>query len=159
MERGIKVLSILAENNPAVLARISSLFGRRGYNIDSLTVSDTHNELKSRITITLECSEEEVVQILNQTKKLEEIKDVELLDQSSTVMREIVLIKVKADTGNRGEIREIAKIYKASIVDLSPNSMIIELTGKTAKIDGFIKIMKDYEIVEICRTGITAMKR
>lgn len=158
-ERKLEVLSVLVDNNYGVLARISSLFGRRGYNIDTLTVSNTDNPMLSRITLTVQGDPQEVRQIVAQTMKLEEVRDVKVLEQENSVMREIVLLKVRADAKTRSQIREVADIYKASVVDLSPTSMIIELTGKPTKINAFIRIMEDFDIVEMCRTGITAMAR
>ncbi|SHH22146.1 acetolactate synthase, small subunit [Anaerosphaera aminiphila DSM 21120] len=155
-----EVISILVENNAGILARISSLFARRGFNIETLTVSATDDPDFSRITLTVIVEKNELHQIVSQTDKLEEVRDIEVLDQRECVFREIVLVKVKTDETNRAEIAEIAKIYKASVVDLSPSSMIIELTGKPVKINAFLKVLEeDYEIVEICRTGVTGMKR
>lgn len=158
-ENKLEVLSIVVENNYGVLARISSLFGRRGYNIDTLTVSNTDNPDISRITITVQGEEEQIHQIVAQTSKLEEVISVTVLEHTNSVMREIVLVKIKADAENRGKIMEIANIYKGSIIDLSPTSIIVEVTGKPTKINAFIKIVEEFEIIELCRTGITAMKR
>lgn len=159
MEDNFIVLSVLAENNYGVLTRIASLFGRRAYNLDTLTGSNTNDERLFRITITLKGDIHEVEQIVAQTSKLEEVHSVTVLEHNSAVMREIVLVKVLATVENRTQIKEIADIYKASIVDLSPNSMIIELTGKPNKIDAFIRVIEDFEIIEMCRTGVTAMSR
>ncbi|RVU54600.1 acetolactate synthase small subunit [Anaerosphaera multitolerans] len=155
-----EVISILVENNAGILARISSLFARRGFNIETLTVSVTNDPRYSRITLTVVVEEHELHQIVSQTDKLEEVVEIEVLNQKECVFREIVLIKVKADEEKRGRIAEVAKIYKATVVDLSPNSMIIELTGKPDKVDAFLKLLnEDYEILEVCRTGVTGMKR
>lgn len=154
-----KILSVLVENHAGVLARVSSLFCRRGYNIDSLTVSTTDNPDISRITIGVKVeSNEDLQQIIKQTQKLQETKKVLLLVEDS-IKRELLLVKVKADEQNRGYIREIAEIYKSKIVDLSAGSMVLELTGAPDKIDGFLKVLSDYEILEMCRTGITALER
>ncbi|MDO5695641.1 MAG: acetolactate synthase small subunit [Eubacteriales bacterium] len=158
-EKKLEVLSVLVNNNYGVLTRISSLFGRRGYNIDSLTVSNTDDPAISRITITVQGDPHEVEQIVAQTLKLEEVREINVLKPLHSVMREIVLVKVRANAQNRSQIREVAEIYKASVVDLSPTSMIIELTGKPTKINAFIRVMEEFDIVEMCRTGITAMPR
>ena len=155
----LEVLSILVQNNYGVLARISSLFGRRGYNIDTLTVSNTDDPEISRITLTVQGLENEINQIILPTSKLEEVIKVDVLEQNKSVMREIVLAKIKTNSDNRSKMVEVATIYKGSIIDLSPTSMIVEVTGKPTKINAFIKILEDFEILEICRTGITAMSR
>ena len=155
----LEVLSILVQNNYGVLARISSLFGRRGYNIDTLTVANTDDPEISRITLTVQGLENEINQIILQTSKLEEVIKVDVLEQNKSVMREIVLAKIKTNSDNRSKMVEVATIYKGSIIDLSPTSMIVEVTGKPTKINAFIKILEDFEILEICRTGITAMSR
>ena len=155
----LEVLSILVQNNYGVLARISILFGRRGYNIDTLTVSNTDDPEISRITLTVQGLENEINQIILQTSKLEEVIKVDVLEQNKSVMREIVLAKIKTNSDNRSKMVEVATIYKGSIIDLSPTSMIVEVTGKPTKINAFIKILEDFEILEICRTGITAMSR
>jgi acetolactate synthase, small subunit len=155
----LEVLSIVVQNNYGVLARISSLFGRRGYNIDTLTVSNTDDPDISRITLTVQGFENEINQIILQTSKLEEVIKVDVLEQNKSVMREIVLAKIKTNTDNRSKMVEVATIYKGSIIDLSPTSMIVEVTGKPTKINAFIKVLEDFEILEICRTGITAMSR
>jgi len=155
----LEVLSIVVQNNYGVLARISSLFGRRGYNIDTLTVSNTDDPDISRITLTVQGFENEINQIILQTSKLEEVIKVDVLEQNKSVMREIVLAKIKTNADNRSKMVEVATIYKGSIIDLSPTSMIVEVTGKPTKINAFIKVLEDFEILEICRTGITAMSR
>lgn len=155
-----EVISILVENNAGILARISSLFARRGFNIETLTVSATIDPKFSRITLTVIVDEIGLHQITSQTEKLEEVRNIEVLKQEEGVFREITLVKVKANKESRGRIAEIARIYKASVVDLSPSSMILELTGKPIKIDAFLDVLDaDYDIIEICRTGVTGMKR
>ena len=131
----LEVLSILVQNNYGVLARISSLFGRRGYNIDTLTVSNTDDPEISRITLTVQGLENEINQIILQTSKLEEVIKVDVLEQNKSVMREIVLAKIKTNSDNRSKMVEVATIYKGSIIDLSPTSMIVEVTGKPTKIN------------------------
>ena len=154
-----RYLSILVENNEGVLARISSLFCQRGFNIASLTVSETNDKSISRITVCVSGEENDIKQIKRQTRKLYEVKKVVELDESQSIMRELLLIKVKADANNRNELREIAEIYKAKIADLSADSIMFELVGESSKVDAFVKILSTYEIIEICRTGVTAMLR
>ena len=143
----LEVLSIVVQNNYGVLARISSLFGRRGYNIDTLTVSNTDDPDISRITLTVQGFENEINQIILQTSKLEEVIKVDVLEQNKSVMREIVLAKIKTNADNRSKMVEVATIYKGSIIDLSPTSMIVEVTGKPTKINAFIKVLEDWKSV------------
>ncbi|NLJ95230.1 MAG: acetolactate synthase small subunit [Clostridiaceae bacterium] len=158
-ETKMRVISILVENNAGTLARIASLFARRGYNIDSLTVSATKDAKISRLTVTAQLNDLEVEQLIAQTEKLQEVQEIEELFASSSVLREIMLIKIKVDNGNRSQIMEIASVYGGVVVDLSPESMILELTGKPAKIDAFIKMLQDFTVVDFCRTGVTGMAR
>lgn len=154
-----KILSVLVENHAGVLARVSSLFCQRGYNIDSLTVSTTDNPDISRITIGVSVADDDdLAQIIKQTQKLVETKKVISLVEDC-IKRELLLVKVRADETNRGYLKEISQIYKAKIVDLSRGSMVLELTGAPDKIDGFLDVLSDYEILEMCRTGITAIER
>lgn len=154
-----EILSVVVDNNSGVLARVASLFGQRGYNIDSLTVSATDDPKISRITLVVHGSEQVINQIIQQTSKLEEVHDVYILRPHDSITRELLLIKLKADDTTRPLIHEIANIYRASIVDLSPNSMVLELTGNSYKIDGFIDVVSKYGVIELCRTGITALER
>ena len=154
-----EVISILVDNHSGVLTRISSLFGRRGFNIDSLTVSATDKPEVSRITIVVNDDEKVLKQIILQTARLEETRNIFVLNPANSLYRELLLLKVAADNSNRSELREIGGIYKAKIIDLSPGSMVFELTGEPDKIDAFLKMMEDFEILEMCRTGITAIER
>jgi len=154
-----KVLSVLVDNRAGVLARISSLFGRRGFNIDSLSVAATDNPALSRITIVTEGDEAELDQIMRQTEKLLETRAAFLVEPAAGVLRELLLVKVAADETTRAHLREIALVYKAKVIDLSPCSMIFELTGEPEKIDAYLEMLRDYPILELCRTGITALGR
>ncbi len=154
-----QVLSVLVENHAGVLARVASLFCQRGFNIDSLTVSATDDPAISRITIVTEGDELVLEQIIKQTGKLVETKKVAALKSSESLFRELLLVKVEADETVRREICGICEIYRAKIVDLTVNSLIVELTGNPRKIDGFLTMMKQYNILEMCRTGITALER
>ena len=154
-----RVISLLVDNSNGVLARISSLFCRRGFNIDSLTVSATNDPAVSRITVTITSDDKALKQLILQTERLEVTRQVFVLDGEKSLERELLLLKVASDVHNRSELREIASIYKAKIIDLSPDSMIFELTGKPDKIDAFLAMLQDYDILELCRTGVTALER
>ncbi len=153
------IIALLVENNANVLSRVSMLFGRRGYNIDSLTVSETNDPAISRITLAAQGDDRIIEQIILQTKKLVEVKAVQLEDDNDAILRELLLVKLAADENQRAAIRDICEIYKASIVDYSPSSLVCELTGKPCKINGFLDVVEKYQILELCRTGVTAMDR
>ena len=161
MDKKIKkeVISILVDNQANVLTRVSSLFGRRGFNIDSLTVSTTNDPKLSRITVVFTGTEQGLHQILSQTAKLEVVRKIFTLDPASSIYRELLLLKVNADKTERSGIKEIVEIYRGKIIDLSKNSLIIELTGGSDKLDGFMDMMSCYDISEVCRTGITGIGR
>ncbi|MBM6914118.1 acetolactate synthase small subunit [Gemmiger sp. An120] len=154
-----QVISVLVDNHSGVLTRISSLFGRRGFNIDSLTVSATNDPAVSRITIVVHDDAKVLQQIVLQTARLEETRHIFVLDPAVSLFRELLLLKVEATQANRSELREIGSIYKAKIIDLSPESLVFELTGEPDKIDAFLKMMEGFTILEMCRTGITALER
>lgn len=157
MERHI--LSILVKNHFGVLSRISGLFSRRGYNIDSLTVGVTEDPTLSRMTISVYTDKEEVIQIINQVAKIYDVVKVVELFPESSVLREIVLIKTTATPDKRAEITNIVDIFRASIVDVANNSMIIQITGDESKVQAIVSMLEPYGIKEIVRTGITALCR
>ena len=159
MESKRRVISLLVDNQSGVLARVSNLFCRRGFNIDSLTVSATNDPAVSRITVTITSDEKALSQLILQTERLEVTRQVFVLNESTALERELLLLKVRANVTNRAELREISSIYKAKIIDLSPDSMVFELTGRPEKVDAFLKLMADYQILEQCRTGVTALER
>ena len=154
-----EVISILVDNQANVLTRISSLFGRRGFNIDSLTVSATNDPRYSRITVVFTGTEQGLHQIITQTAKLEVVKKIFTLDHGNSIYRELLLLKVNADKNERSAIKEIVEIYRGRIVDLSKNSLIIEMTGTSDKLDGFMEMMSCHDVAEVCRTGITGISR
>lgn len=154
-----EVISILVDNESNVLSRVVSLFSRRGFNIDSLTVSATNTPSLSRITIVFEGTENTLHQIITQTEKLEVVRDIFTLEPEQSIFRELLLIKLKSDKNNRAAIKQIVDIYRGRIVDLSKQSLIIEITGDSSKIDAFMDMMSCYEIAEVCRTGITGIGR
>ena len=153
------VLSVLVRNSSGVLTRVSGLFSRRGFNIDSLTVGRTDNSEISRMTIALNGGLEELEQFTKQLNKLEDVLRVLSLKPENSVYRELVLIKVKADAEQRASINEIVKIFRSKIVDISPETLIIELTGDESKINAHIKLLEEYEIKELVRTGVCALER
>ena len=153
------VLSVLVENKAGVLSRVSGLFSRRGYTIDSLTVCETHNPNHSRMTIVVKGDEYILEQIQKQLAKLQEVISIKKCESESSVQREMALIKVKAEANNRGTIIETCDIYKARIVDVGLESVIIEITGSEAKIESLLRLLEPYGILEYVRTGLTAMER
>ncbi len=154
-----EVISVFVDNQANVLTRVVNLFGRRGFNIDSLTVSATNDPNISRITVVFDGNAQILSQILTQTEKLEVVKSIFTLEKEDSLYRELLLVKVQAGRDKRREIKEIVDIYRGKIIDLSQDSMIIEMTGEPGKLDGFLEMIKDQKIIEVCRTGITAMGR
>ena len=135
------------------------MFTRRGFNIDSLTVGETESSGFSRITIAFHGDDDIKERIVRQLEKLHDVKEVEVLDNSETVIRELLLLKVKNTPSTRQDIMTAVEIFRSKIVDYSTTALICELTGETAKIDAFIELMKPYGIMEMCRTGIVAVER
>ncbi len=153
------VIAVYVENKYGVLTRVAGLFMRRGFNIDSLTVGETENPDYSRITITLRGDEYAREQLINQLKKLHNVKKVKLLNSDNTVEREMMLIKVINTPENRSEIMDASEIYRAKIIDYNTSVICVEITGEPVKIKAFIEVMKPLGIVEICRTGVVALER
>ncbi|MBQ8196782.1 MAG: acetolactate synthase small subunit [Clostridia bacterium] len=153
------VISVYVENKYGVVARITGLFLRKGFNIDSFTGRETDDERFSRITISLNGDDFVCNQLINQLKKLHNVKQVKLLKQDSSVERELMLVKVKNTPENRNEIMAAADIYRAKIIDYTTDIMCVEVTGEPNKIDAFIKVMKPLGIIEMCRTGVVALER
>ena len=153
------ILSVLVENQAGVLSKISGLFTRRGYNIDSLTVGETEDPEISRMTITLVGDRQTVEQIVKQLNKLIDVIKVVELEKGSSVCRELLLIKVTASLETRSDIIGISDIFKAKIIDVAKESFILELTGDSEKIEAFTEILKPYGILEYNRTGLTALER
>ena len=153
------VLSVLVENKAGVLSRVSGLFSRRGYNIDSFTVCETSNPMQSRMTIVVKGDEYILEQIQKQLAKLVEVISIMKCEVKESVQREMALIKVKAEASNRGTIIETCDIYKARIVDVSLESVIIEITGSEEKIESLLRLLEPYGILEYVKTGITALER
>jgi len=153
-----KYIAVLVENRPGVLARVASLFRRRGFNIDSLSVGTTERDDISRMTIVVNEDEKTVEQVTKQLNKLIEVIKVSDVTENS-VHRELALVKVNAPPDRRGEIIEIANIFRARIVDVARDSFVIEITGDEDKINAFIDLMRQYGIKEVARTGVVSMSR
>ena len=159
METRQYVIGTIVANVSGVLSRVSGMFTRRGFNIDSLTVGETESSGFSRITIAFQGDDDIKERIVRQLEKLHDVKEVEVLDNSETVIRELLLLKVKNAPSTRQDIMTAVEIFRSKIVDYSTTALICELTGETAKIDAFIELMKPYGIMEMCRTGIVAVER
>jgi len=153
------VLSILVDNTAGVLSRVSGLFSRRGYNIDSLTVGETQDPAFSRMTVVVNGDDQILTQIKNQLLKLEDVREVKELLPDESVCRELVLLKVMSDMKERQSIIAIADIFRAKIVDVAVDSLMIELTGNQNKINAFINLLEGFTIKELVRTGITGLTR
>ena len=152
-------ITALVANKSGVLTRVSGLFARRGFNIESLCVCTTEDEALSRMTIVLNGDEYTLDQMTKQLDKLIDVKKIAPAPEDDSVFRELLLVKVSAPAEKRSEIIEIKEVYKAKIVDLSPETLILELTGEPNKLDGFIKVIEPYGILEMARTGVTALSR
>ena len=153
------VLSILVDNTSGVLSRVAGLFSRRGYNIDSLTVGETEHPDISRMTVVARGEDSVLEQITKQLSKLEDVKEIVELERDASVCRELVLVKVAAGIAERTELNTIANIFRANVVDVSSEIMMMEMTGTISKIDAFIKLLDGFEIKELVRTGITGLTR
>ncbi len=154
-----KVIQLLVDNTSGVLSRISGLFSRRSYNIESITAGATFDPKYTRITIVASGDDEILEQIEKQVAKLVDVRNVKVLKPGESVFREICLIKVEADETARESLIAIANVFRANIVDVTENSLIVELTGNQSKIEAFIKLLGGYKILEIARTGITGLSR
>ncbi len=153
------VIAVLVENKPGVLTRVSSMFTRRGFNIDALTVGEIEDSSYSRITITITGDENTRDQFVSQLRKLFNVKKVQVLEAGNTISRELLLIKVKNSPEIRPEIMAAAEVYRGKIIDYAADVMSVEVTGEPVKIDSFIELMKPMGILEMCRTGIVAIER
>ena len=154
-----RVLSILVDNTSGVLNRVAGLFSRRGYNIDSLTVGETENPKYSRMTIVVTGDDDILEQIVKQITKLEDVRRVDVLEPSDSVTRELILVKIKAEPAQRQQVISITEIFRANIVDVAKDSLMIEITGSQSKLKAFLSLVEDYEILELVRTGITGLAR
>lgn len=154
-----KVLSVLVDNTSGVLNRIAGLFSRRGYNIDSLTVGETENPKYSRMTIVVTGDDAILEQIIKQITKLEDVRRVDVLEPNNSVARELILVKIKTNAAQRQQVMAMTEIFRANIVDVAKDSVMIEITGSQSKLSAFLSLLEDYEILELVRTGITGLSR
>jgi acetolactate synthase-1/3 small subunit len=153
------VLTALVENRPGVLSRVANLFRRRNFNIDSLTVGRTHKDDLSRMTLVMDATQEEVERLEKNLYKLIDVIQVEHMTGKPSLYRDLALIKVAVSGENRREVHELADIFRARIIDVSQESMIIEVTGEEAKIENFTDLLRPFGIIEMVRTGVVAMGR
>ena len=154
-----KVLSLLVENTSGVLSRVAGLFSRRGYNITSLTVGETSNPLYSRMTVVAEGDELILDQITKQLGKLIDVIDIKTLEPATSVSRELVMVKIRVEEDQRQSVLAMTDVFRGKVVDVGNDSMIVELTGQQNKLDAFIRLIGNHEILEIARTGITGLSR
>lgn len=153
------IISVLVENKAGVLAKISGLFSRRGFNIESLAVGPTENDKISRITIVVNAEKHGIEQIIKQLYKLINVIKIQELDPLNIVERELVLIKVSTDSKTRAEVLEIVNIFRANIVDVGKKSLLVEITGTRSKINALEEMLRPYGILELVRTGKIACSR
>ena len=154
-----QVYSLLVDNNPGVLSRIAGLFSRRGYSIDSITAGMTADPRFTRITVVASGDELILSQIAKQVNKLEDVIEIKLFKDEESVYRELIMVKIRADASQRSEVISLADIFRAKIVDVEKECLIIELTGNQSKLEAFLNLLDGYEILELARTGITALER
>lgn len=152
-------ISALVANKSGVLTRISGLFARRGYNIDSLSVCATEDKKISRMTIVLNGDEYTLEQLTKQLSKLIDVKKIMHIQENAAIFRELLLVKLSAPEDKRSKIIEICNIYRGKVDDLKPESLVVEITGPSVKLDAFIEMIKPYGILEMARTGATAITR
>ena len=158
MENNKFVIAVYVENKSGVLTRVTSMFTRRNFNIDTLTVGETERSEYSRITISMSGDDYVKAQLVNQLKKLFVVKKVEVLEDEP-IKRELMLITVSNQSEYRNDIMTAVDVFRASVIDYSTESMCIEVTGNPSKIDAFVKLMQPFGILEMCRTGVVALER
>lgn len=154
-----QVYSLLVDNNPGVLSRIAGLFSRRGYSIDSITAGMTADSRFTRITVVATGDELILEQIEKQVRKLVDVREIKVLKNDESVYRELMLVKVRTNTQQRSEVISVADIFRAKVVDVESESLMIELTGNQSKLEAFLNLLDGYEILELARTGITGLSR
>ncbi len=153
------VFGILVSNEFGVLTRVTSMFTRRGFNIDTLTVGETQSPELSRITVCMKGDEYSKTQIIKQLDKMHDVKQVRVMERDETVTRELLLIKLKNDSATRQDVLAAVDVFRSKIIDYSPDALCIEITGETSKINAFIELVKPFGILEMCRTGLVALER
>jgi acetolactate synthase I/III small subunit len=155
----LHTLSVLVEDKPGVLARAASLFSRRGFNINSLAVGPTEYEGLSRMTIEVNCDQHPLEQVTKQLNKLVNVIKIVEMDASASVRRELLLIKVKCDAATRGPVLEIAKLFRADVVDVHPEVVVIEATGDPEKLAALVHNLEPFGIKELVKSGLVAVGR
>ena len=153
------IVSILVENKPGVLTRVTGLFARRGFNINTLAVGPTDDDKVSRITITLDGAVHSIDQVTKQLHKLINVLKIRDLEPEDTLARELALFKISADSGTRAEVMQICEIFRAHIVDVSKRAIVAEVTGTQEKVDAFERLVRPFGLVEMARTGEIAIAR
>lgn len=153
------VLSLLVHNRAGVTSRIAGLFSRRGYNMDSITGGVTEDPDITRVTVVVHGEEAVLEQVTKQLSKLEDVIEIEELEPGTSVCRELILVRVAVNEIQRPEVVSVADIFRANVVDVAKNSLMIELTGDTSKLDAFLELLTGYEILGIARTGLTGLCR
>lgn len=152
-------LSMLVMDHPGVLQRVAALFGRRGFNIDSITVGSSEEAGLSRMVVVTIGDDRIMHQVISQVEKLIDVVSVDTLSEKSMVARELALITVNAQAKQRPEIITLAETFRATVADVGPDSLVIQVVGDTGKIEAMIELLHPYDIIEICRTGVTATTR
>jgi acetolactate synthase-1/3 small subunit len=152
-------LSVLVENKPGVLARVSSLFSRRGFNIDSLAVGPTEHPEISRMTIVVSVESLPLEQVTKQLNKLVNVLKIVELDPGSSVQRELLLVKVRADTETRSQVLETVQLFRAKVIDVASDAVTIEATGSKDKLEALIRVLEPFGIKELVQSGMVAMGR
>ena len=152
-------VGVLVDNEPGVLSRVSGLFFRRGFNIDSLAVGTTQDPEVSRITIVVKGDEPKIEQLVQQLYKLICVQKVQVMKQRNSVERQLLLVKVKADVSEREGLMRLVDIFKAKVLDVNKNSMVLQITGDNDKVDALMSLLEDYGILELVRTGVVALER
>jgi len=159
MEMNTYILAVLVKNQFGVLNRVTSMFRRRQFNISTLTVSETQSKEFSRITVIFEGDENHYEQLVNQLYKLPDVCAISELKKDTSVIAEVLLIKMKNESATRGDILAAAEAFDAKTVDYTKDSIVFQITADSNRIDEFINLMRDYDILEICRTGIVALQK
>ena len=152
-------LSVLVENKPGVLARIAGLFSRRGFNIDSLAVGPTENSEMSRMTIVVNVEESPLEQVTKQLNKLIEVIKIVELEGPGSVTRELLLVKVKADSETRGQVLETVQLFRAKVVDVATDAVTVEVTGNADKLEAFLRVLEPFGVRELVQSGMVAIGR
>ena len=155
----VHTLSVLVENRPGVLARIAGLFSRRGFNIDSLAVGPTEDSSVSRMTIVVNVEETPLEQVTKQLNKLVEVIKIVELDDRDSIEKELMMVKVKADVNNRGQVVDAIALFRGKVVDVAPDTITVQLTGNADKLRDFVAVMEPFGIRELVQSGMVAIGR